>query len=104
MPDHCVAERMIELGRLLDTCSFNCPQCFGWESSARFRNHLNLEFVAGDLLQRWSNNTFKSALHRVVSKTPGKDRLSCACFVSPRYDAQVTWPFFFLQDLPTPRA
>lgn len=43
----------------------------------------------GDLLQRWSNGVFKSTLHRVVNKTPGLERYSCAYFVSPKYDALI---------------
>jgi isopenicillin N synthase-like dioxygenase len=53
---------------------------------------MRLYILAGDMLQRWSNNTFKSTLHRVVSKTPGIERLSCAYFVSPKFDAKVSSP------------
>jgi isopenicillin N synthase-like dioxygenase len=48
--------------------------------------------LAGDMLERWSNNTFKSPLHRVVSKVPGVERLSCAYFFSPKFDANVRFP------------
>ena len=46
----------------------------------------------GDLMERWSNGVFKSTLHRVVNATPGKERYSCAFFVSPDYDAEVGRP------------
>lgn len=41
----------------------------------------------GDMLQFWSNDLFKSTRHRVVK--PGKERYSCAFFVSADHDAQV---------------
>ncbi|KAK9800874.1 hypothetical protein WJX73_003920 [Symbiochloris irregularis] len=43
----------------------------------------------GDLLQQWTNGTFKSTLHRVVNLVPGRERYSCAFFTSPDYDAVV---------------
>lgn len=41
----------------------------------------------GDMLQFWSNDLFKSTRHRVVK--PGKERYSCAFFVSADHDAQI---------------
>ncbi|KAK9830405.1 hypothetical protein WJX72_011582 [[Myrmecia] bisecta] len=42
----------------------------------------------GDLLQRWTNDQFKSTLHRVVTRS-SKERYSCAFFVSPNVNALV---------------
>eukprot|EP00250_Pteridium_aquilinum_P019836 c24593_g1_i4 orf=146-994(+) len=41
----------------------------------------------GDLLERWSNNFFRSALHRVI--TSGKERYSIAFFMDPNHDCLV---------------
>jgi isopenicillin N synthase-like dioxygenase len=38
----------------------------------------------GDLLERWSNDRFKSTLHRVVN-TSGRDRISLTVFYDPDY-------------------
>jgi isopenicillin N synthase-like dioxygenase len=42
----------------------------------------------GDLLARWSNDRFRSTLHRVVNKS-GKERYSIATFYDPTYGASV---------------
>lgn len=34
----------------------------------------------GDLLQRWTNNRYKSTMHRVLSPLSERDRYSCAFF------------------------
>ena len=39
-------------------------------------------------LTRWSNGTFKSALHQVVTRS-GKHRYSTALFTEPNYDTLV---------------
>eukprot|EP00250_Pteridium_aquilinum_P019835 c24593_g1_i3 orf=493-990(+) len=41
----------------------------------------------GDLLERWSNNFFRSTLHRVI--TSGKERYSIAFFMDPNYECLV---------------
>ncbi|KRW98966.1 hypothetical protein PPERSA_11567 [Pseudocohnilembus persalinus] len=42
----------------------------------------------GDLLQRWTNNKFKSTLHRVVNKT-GQERYSLPYFYEPNFDSKI---------------
>jgi isopenicillin N synthase-like dioxygenase len=42
----------------------------------------------GDLLARWTNDRFKSTLHRVVNSS-GRERYSMAMFVDPNYDAPI---------------
>ncbi|MBS1088280.1 isopenicillin N synthase family dioxygenase [Gluconobacter wancherniae] len=42
----------------------------------------------GDLLCRWSNQRYKSNMHRVTNRS-GKERLSIATFYDPDYDAVV---------------
>jgi len=42
----------------------------------------------GDLLARWSNDRFRSTLHRVINRS-GRERYSIATFYDPTYDAVV---------------
>lgn len=42
----------------------------------------------GDLLERWSNDRFKSDSHRVVNRS-GKERISIATFYDPTYGAVI---------------
>jgi isopenicillin N synthase-like dioxygenase len=42
----------------------------------------------GDMLQRWTNDRFKSTVHRVVNRT-GQRRMSIPFFVEPRFDVMV---------------
>lgn len=42
----------------------------------------------GDLLARWSNDRFRSTLHRVINAS-GRERYSIATFYDPTYDARV---------------
>ena len=42
----------------------------------------------GDLLARWSNDRFRSTLHRVIN-TSGRERYSIATFYDPTYGARV---------------
>merc|ERR1712110_223765 len=43
----------------------------------------------GDMLERWSNDRYKSTLHRVVNLT-GKERYSIPFFFEPNYDTLVS--------------
>ena len=43
----------------------------------------------GDLLARWSNDRYRSTLHRVTNRS-GRERLSIATFYDPDYTAQVS--------------
>lgn len=42
----------------------------------------------GDLLARWTNDRFRSTLHRVINAS-GRERYSIATFYDPTYDAMV---------------
>lgn len=42
----------------------------------------------GDLLCRWSNNRYRSNMHRVINKS-GKERFSIATFYDPDFDAVI---------------
>lgn len=44
----------------------------------------------GDMTARWTNDTYKSTLHRVASPAPGsRARCSAVFFVNVNYDAEV---------------
>ena len=43
----------------------------------------------GDLMMRWTNNRYKSTMHRVISKPHGKSRYSCAYFCEGQLDRVV---------------
>ncbi|EXJ92800.1 hypothetical protein A1O3_01354 [Capronia epimyces CBS 606.96] len=43
----------------------------------------------GDLMQIWTNNRYKSTMHRVISPLSGKDRYSCAFFNDGALDTVV---------------
>lgn len=43
---------------------------------------------SGDLMGRWSNDTFRSNPHRVINSS-GRERLSIAVFVDPDYDTPI---------------
>ena len=43
----------------------------------------------GDLMQRWTNNLYRSNMHRVKNNNSTKDRYSIPFFYSPRPDARI---------------
>ena len=43
----------------------------------------------GDLMQRWSNDLYRSTMHRVKNDRSRQDRYSIAFFYTPRYDARI---------------
>ena len=43
----------------------------------------------GDLMQRWTNDLYRSTQHRVRNLAPGKHRYSMPFFVEPRFDTPV---------------
>ena len=43
----------------------------------------------GDMIRRWTNDDYRSTLHRVMCAPPGKDRYSIATFFNPRDDYRV---------------
>ncbi len=45
---------------------------------------------AGDLLQRWTNDVYRSTRHRVRPRDTGRDRYSIAFFVDPDADTEVS--------------
>jgi isopenicillin N synthase-like dioxygenase len=57
-----------------------------WVSARPIENTLVINI--GDLLERWSNDRFKSTLHRVVN-TSGRDRISLTVFYDPDYPTLV---------------
>jgi len=43
----------------------------------------------GDMMQRWTNNKFKSTIHRVINPSTQKHRFSAPFFFDPSFDAIV---------------
>jgi isopenicillin N synthase-like dioxygenase len=43
----------------------------------------------GDLMQRWTNDLYRSTLHRVMNNTSARDRYSLALFYSPSFHTRV---------------
>jgi isopenicillin N synthase-like dioxygenase len=51
----------------------------------------------GDMVQRWTNDLYKSTMHRVLNNTSGRDRYSVPVFFNPDY-------FYRVECLPTCRS
>ncbi|MEK6213133.1 MAG: 2OG-Fe(II) oxygenase, partial [Vibrio fluvialis] len=43
----------------------------------------------GDLMQRWTNDIYRSTKHRVASPTTGRTRFSMPFFVEPDFDTPI---------------
>jgi isopenicillin N synthase-like dioxygenase len=57
----------------------------------RTRTHTRVKLPTGDMLQRWTNDAFKSTVHRVVN-TLGQERYSAPFFYEPNFDTEVSPP------------
>jgi isopenicillin N synthase-like dioxygenase len=56
-----------------------------------------------DLMMRWTNGLYKSTIHRVVNRSPEKERYSVPFFFSINYDATVsTLPSCITTENPSP--
>lgn len=43
----------------------------------------------GDMIERWTNGLYRSTLHRVLNRAPGRSRYSVAFFSNPDFNARV---------------
>jgi isopenicillin N synthase-like dioxygenase len=43
----------------------------------------------GDLMQRWTNDLYRSTMHRVMNNNSVRDRYSVAYFYGPRDDSRI---------------
>lgn len=61
-----------------------------WISAPAAPNLKSLTVNIGDFFQRWTNGQFKSTVHRVVNRSPEKERYSVPFFFSVNYDQKVS--------------
>lgn len=59
-----------------------------WISAPAPPNSLTINIA--DFLQRWTNGQFRSTVHRVVNRSPEKERYSVPFFFSVNYDQKVS--------------
>lgn len=59
-----------------------------WISAPARPNSLTVNIA--DFLQRWTNGQFRSTVHRVVNRSPEKERYSVPFFFSVNYDQKVS--------------
>lgn len=59
-----------------------------WISAPARPNSLTVNIA--DFFQRWTNGEFRSTVHRVVNRSPEKERYSVPFFFSVNYDQKVT--------------
>lgn len=59
-----------------------------WISAPAAPNSLTVNIA--DFFQRWTNGQFKSTVHRVVNRSPEKERYSVPFFFSVNYDQKVS--------------
>jgi isopenicillin N synthase-like dioxygenase len=59
-----------------------------WISAPAPPNSLTVNIA--DFFQRWTNGEFKSTVHRVVNRSPDKERYSVPFFFSVNYDQKVS--------------
>lgn len=59
-----------------------------WISAPAPANCLTVNIA--DFFQRWTNGQFKSTVHRVVNRSPEKERYSVPFFFSVNYDQKVS--------------
>ena len=78
-----------DIGGLQVRHSHNSKRSFEWEDVMPFDEHFIVNI--GDLMMRWTNDKWKSTVHRVIAKqgTYESSRQSVAFFFNPNIDAVI---------------